>query len=184
MGWALAKEGAFEWLGIFEDDAALVAGAGALIHALLERVGPQTNPPALKGGALEEARDWRTPPVLRGAGFTDAPVVEDDPKTKRGDFRGVGFTGAPVSQGALSNPPISTGVVFVGGILWDDAEKYGEDLGAGLWRLTKSSAISGSHAVMIHARAMDDVLASYARADMTEYDLLAFACVNAMNARR
>lgn len=76
--------------------------------------------------------------------------------------------------------PPDCGVVYLGGILWGEARHYGENMGDGLWRVTQARPISCTHAVMIHRRAMDDVLASYARADMTEDDLLSRACIDAM----
>jgi hypothetical protein len=80
--------------------------------------------------------------------------------------------------------PPDCGVVYLGGILWGEARDYGEDMGDGLWRVTQPRPISGTHAVMINRRAMDDVLASYARADMTIDDLLSCACIDAMNRQR
>jgi len=76
--------------------------------------------------------------------------------------------------------PPDCGVVYLGGILWGRPQDYGEPMGDGLWRVTQARPISGTHAVMIHRRAMDDVLAAYARADMTEDDLLSCACIDAM----
>ena len=76
--------------------------------------------------------------------------------------------------------PPDCGVVYLGGILWGIPQDYGEDIGDGLWRVTQPRPISGTHAVMIHRRAMDDVLGWYARADMTIDDLLSRACIDAM----
>jgi len=87
--------------------------------------------------------------------------------------------GDQIGWGELRVPP-DCGVVYLGGILWGRPEDYGEDMGDGLWRVTQPRPISCTHAVMIHRRAMDDVLASYARADMTVDDLLSCACARAL----
>ena len=81
------------------------------------------------------------------------------------------------------NLPADCGVVYLGGILWGSLQDYGTQIDPGLYK-SAPLPISCTHAVMIHRRAMDDVLAAYARADMTEDDLLSCACIDAMNAQR
>jgi hypothetical protein len=76
--------------------------------------------------------------------------------------------------------PDDCGVVYLGGILWREPSEYGEDLGGGLWRVTQPMAISCTHAVLIHRRAMGDVLREYATMAMTVDDLLSVACAKAM----
>ncbi len=76
--------------------------------------------------------------------------------------------------------PTDCGVVYLGGILWGEPALYGEDMGAGLWRVTQPLAISCTHAVLINRRAMGDVLREYATMAMTVDDLLSVACVKAM----
>jgi len=79
--------------------------------------------------------------------------------------------------------PGDCGVVYLGGILWSEPESYGEDLGAGLWRVTQPMAISCTHAVMINRRAMGDVLREYASMAMAVDDLLSVACAKALASR-
>jgi hypothetical protein len=76
--------------------------------------------------------------------------------------------------------PTDCGVVYLGGILWREPSVYGEDLGDGLWRVTQALAISCTHAVLIHRRAMGDVLREYATMAMAVDDLLSVACAKAM----
>jgi hypothetical protein len=76
--------------------------------------------------------------------------------------------------------PADCGVVYLGGILWVEPSRYGEDLGDGLWRVTQPMAISCTHAVLIHRRAMADVLREYASMSMTVDDLLSVACAKAL----
>lgn len=75
--------------------------------------------------------------------------------------------------------PADCGVLYLGGILWGEPGAYGEDIGAGLWRVTQPHAISATHAIMINARALDDVIASCARMDMTADDCVSRACIEA-----
>lgn len=76
--------------------------------------------------------------------------------------------------------PADCGVLYLGGILWGSAEDYGTHLGDGLWRVDKPRrVISCTHAVMIHARAMSDVLNAYSMLSMTIDDLLWCACMRA-----
>jgi len=79
--------------------------------------------------------------------------------------------------------PHDCGVVYLGGILWGEPALYGEDIGAGLWRVTQPLAISCTHGVLINRRAMGDVLREYATMAMTVDDLLSVACVKAMASR-
>jgi hypothetical protein len=79
--------------------------------------------------------------------------------------------------------PTDCGVVYLGGILWREPSEYGEDLGDGLWRVTQPMAISCTHAVMIHRRAMGDVLREYAAMAMAVDDLLSVACAKALASR-
>jgi hypothetical protein len=76
--------------------------------------------------------------------------------------------------------PTDCGVVYLGGILWREPSEYGEDLGDGLWRVTQPMAISCTHAVLIHRRAMGDVLREYATMAMAVDDLLSVACAKAL----
>jgi hypothetical protein len=76
--------------------------------------------------------------------------------------------------------PGDCGVVYLGGVLWGEPSAYGEDMGAGLWRVTQPLAISCTHAVLIHRRAMGDVLREYATMAMTIDDLLSCACAKAL----
>jgi hypothetical protein len=76
--------------------------------------------------------------------------------------------------------PTDCGVVYLGGILWGEPSAYGEDLGAGLWRVTQPMAISCTHGVLINQRAMGDVLREYATMAMTVDDLLSCACAKAL----
>jgi hypothetical protein len=76
--------------------------------------------------------------------------------------------------------PTDCGVVYLGGILWGEPSAYGEDLGAGLWRVTQPMAISCTHGVLINQRAMGDVLREYATMAMTIDDLLSCACAKAL----
>lgn len=75
--------------------------------------------------------------------------------------------------------PADCGVLYLGGILWGEPGAYGADIGAGLWRVTQPQPISGTHAIMINARALDDVIASCARMDMTIDDCVSRACIEA-----
>jgi hypothetical protein len=75
--------------------------------------------------------------------------------------------------------PADCGVLHLGGILWGEPREYGEDMGARLWRVTQPHPISATHAIMINARALDDVIASCARMDMTIDDCVSRACMEA-----
>lgn len=75
--------------------------------------------------------------------------------------------------------PADCGVVYLGGILWGGARDYGEDMGGGVWRVAQPWPISCTHAAMIHASAMDDVIASCSRLDMTIDDCVSRACMDA-----
>lgn len=78
--------------------------------------------------------------------------------------------------------PADCGVVYLGGILWGKARDYGHEVdspGQGVWRVAQPWPISCTHAVMIHASAMDDVIASCARMDMTADDCVSRACIDA-----
>jgi len=141
-GRALAKAGALDWLGVWEEDAALAQGAGWFELPLPEKAGVVYLGGALWGGA--------------------------------GDYgEVVGSAGAMGSCGG------ATGSAGRPGALGEHGGARGAEAGAELWRVTQAKPISCTHAVMIHARAMDDVLASYARADMTIDDLLSCACIHA-----
>jgi hypothetical protein len=93
------------------------------------------------------------------------------------DVDGVAALGAR----ELKLPP-DCGVVYLGGILWGQARDYGHEMdspGQGVWRVAQPWPISCTHAVMIHASAMDDVIASCARMDMTADDCVSRACIEA-----
>jgi hypothetical protein len=77
------------------------------------------------------------------------------------------------------NMPADAGVVYLGGILWRSPDEYGKPITADLWQVTKPYPISGCHAMMIHRRAFDDILAFYSTAAMTIDDLLSCACMRA-----
>jgi hypothetical protein len=79
--------------------------------------------------------------------------------------------------------PADCGVVYLGGILWGEARDYGHEVdspGQGVWRVAQPWPISCTHAVMVHRCAVDDVIASCARLDMTIDDCVSRACIDAM----
>lgn len=75
--------------------------------------------------------------------------------------------------------PHDCGVLYLGGILWGKANDYGREEGDGLWRVVQPWPISCTHAIMIHANAMDNVIDSCARLDMTIDDCVSRACIEA-----
>lgn len=87
--------------------------------------------------------------------------------------------GVPSLGGRELSLPADCGVVYLGGILWGKAGDYGHSPGQGVWRVAQPWPISCTHAVMIHASAMDDVIASCARMDMTADDCVSRACIEA-----
>lgn len=121
--------------------------------------------PRLKGGArLKGDPGLKDDPSLR-----DAPAFEDAPQSNPPAFSDWWFLDAP-----------DLGVIYLGGILWGDADVYGEQIGASeLWRVTRGFPISCTHAIGIHARAMNDVIESCSRLDMTADDCVSRACIDA-----
>jgi hypothetical protein len=109
--------------------------------------------------------------VSNGEGFSDGPGFQTLPLSRARGLRVGDF------WDAFEIPP-DCGAVYLGGALWGSADCYGEDLGGGLWR-ARALPISCTHALMIHAQAMDDVIASCARMDMTIDDCVSRACMEA-----
>lgn len=73
--------------------------------------------------------------------------------------------------------PSDCGVVYLGGALWWPKEAYGKRLNDHLWQVTEPLPISGAHALLIHRRAMEDIMSAYCEMSMTLDDLLSGACI-------
>jgi len=178
----------WEWVGLWEED---VCGTGTSLQGRedLEGAGLQEgrgswDGPHLKGGTDQQGRAFKdaprskgarvqeVAPQSRGAGFADGPGFDTPPLSRARGLRVGDF------WDALEIPP-DCGAVYLGGALWGSADFYGEQISeCGLWR-ARALPISCTHALMIHAQAMDDVIASCARMDMTIDDCVSRACIEA-----
>ena len=160
-GRSLAKAGALDWLGVWEEDAALAQRVGWAELPLPEKVGV-----VYLGGALwGDAGDYGE--VVGSVGATECCAGA------------TGDAGLSAVAGERRRAQEAKGSKGNRRKTQETRGKQPKRAGARLWSATKAKPISCTHAVMIHARAMDDVLASYARADMTIDDLLSCACMEA-----
>jgi hypothetical protein len=160
------------------DHGALLSHMGALGAGMVEM--------GMGAGGVARGRGWGGAGVRDGGGEGRGAGGAGSGRRQGAEWVGIWEDDVMAAEGVGWRElqlPLDCGVVYLGGILWREPSAYGEDLGDGLWRVTRPLAISCTHAVMIHRRAMGDVLREYATMAMAVDDLLCVACARALASR-